>query len=140
MSAAHDAVAATLDEVADELDRSARDTSAVARRVRRLRRARAKGRSPRELFEAEPARSLLGRLASGSARLAAATGLLRRTVARALFEDGLRVGEIAQRLGVSHQRVSKLINHQGGEGSTATLPGPPQPGGRPPGRHGATSD
>ncbi len=114
MSTANNAVAETFDEVADELDRTAKDTSAVARRVRRLRRATAKGRPAREVFASEPARTLLGRLASVSARLAGATGTLRRTVARALVGDGLRVGEIAERLGVSHQRVSKVINHHSG--------------------------
>lgn len=115
MPAANDAVVATLDEVADELDSTARETSAVARRVRRLRQARAKGRPVREIFRAEPARALLGRLASVSARLATATGSLRRLVARALVDEGLRVGEIAERLGVSHQRVSKVVNHQSGK-------------------------
>jgi Homeodomain-like domain-containing protein len=99
-----------LDEVADDLDGAAADNRAAARQLRRLSARRRQGHPWRDVLVTSSTRNLLGHVADVASRLATGTGRLRRAVIHALRADGARVGEIAEHLGVSHQRVSRLIN------------------------------
>jgi hypothetical protein len=96
------------EEAADSLDRAASDTAEAARHVRRLRSERLKGRPWREVLGRKAARNLLDLLASATSQSSSTVGRLRRAIVDALRGDGLRVGEIADALGVSHQRISRI--------------------------------
>lgn len=81
----------------------------LVRRVRALRTARRRGRSWGEILssEADPgALSLVGRVLG---RMSAASGTLRRAMARSLREEGHTIPAIARRFGVTHQRISSLL-------------------------------
>jgi ribosomal protein S11 len=108
-SPADDAALATFEEAADTLDRAAADTTTAARGLRRLRGERMKGRPWREVLGRRAARNVLDLLTAAATQLSAATGRLRRAIARALFADGLRVKQIAEVLDVSHQRVTRIL-------------------------------
>jgi transcriptional regulator with XRE-family HTH domain len=105
-----DAALTTVEHVADTLDAAANDTRAAARRLRRVRTARRNGRRWRDILGDSTARELLDLLGSTSRRLTEATTGVRRAMARALLADGLRVRQIAELIGVSHQRISQVIN------------------------------
>jgi hypothetical protein len=110
-SPADDPASATFDEAADALDRAAADTATAARQVRHLRGERMRGRAWREVLGRRATRNLLELLSAATTQLSAATGRLRRAIVHALLADGLRVRQIAEVLGVSHQRVSRVLGH-----------------------------
>ncbi|MDP9073826.1 MAG: hypothetical protein M3N98_06540 [Actinomycetota bacterium] len=100
---------AQLDDLAASIEDTARDERLLARAVRRLRSGRAKGRSWDELLTDEPqpgALALVGRVLS---RLTRTSGELRHTLAAGLRAQGASIGAIAERFGVSRQRVSALL-------------------------------
>jgi hypothetical protein len=101
----------TFEEVADTLDQAAGDSTTAARQVRRLRAERIRGRPWREVLSRPAARSLLELVGAAAGELSRTTGRLRRAIVHALLDDGLRVKQIADILGVSHQRISSVINH-----------------------------
>lgn len=110
---------AALDEVADSLDAAAVDQRRASRRLRRLGQERRRGRPWREVLGGGVARELLGGLTALATGLTVGGARLRRVIARTLRSDGLRVGEIAALLGVSHQRASGIVN-----GADHTTPEP----------------
>jgi hypothetical protein len=98
-----------LEEVADDLDQTAAENKTAARRLRRLGAQRRNGRPWREVLGGKATRDLLTLVTGLASRLSSATGRLRRGVAQALLSEGLRVRQIADLLGVSHQRVSRVL-------------------------------
>lgn len=105
-----------LDEVADAADAIARDQKQVARKVRRMQRRRDIGWSWHRVLEAdengdadEPSTAAL--LARSSDRLGDAVRAFRKVVATGLIDEGRTIRQIAKRFGVSHQRLSALLNH-----------------------------
>lgn len=110
-SPAPDPASAAFEEAADTLDRASVETGAAAGRVRRLRRQRASGSPWREVLGQGVARNLLEEIGGAAARVASAAGQLRRAIVHALLGDGLRVKQIADTLGVSHQRISRVLTH-----------------------------
>jgi AraC-like DNA-binding protein len=107
---ADDPTVATFEETADTLDRAAANTAIAARRVRHLRGERMRGRPWREVLGRREGRSLLELVGAAASQLSSTAGRLRRAIAHALLADGLRVNQIADVLGVSHQRISRLLN------------------------------
>jgi len=105
-----------LDEVADDLEEAAADNRTAARQLRRLGARRRQGHAWRDVLVSTTTREILGHVADVASRVATATGRLRRAVIHSLRAEGARVGEIAEHLGVSHQRVSRLINGSEREG------------------------
>jgi hypothetical protein len=108
---AHDPVSAAFEDAADALDQAPVEASAAARRVRRLRGARASGRRWGDILGRGVARNLLEEIGGLARRMSSAAGRLRRAIVDALLGDGLRVTQIAETLGVSHQRISRVLAH-----------------------------
>lgn len=111
-SPAADATAAELESAAEGLDEVAAEAGKAADLLREVGAHRRRGQSWRELLDGPRTRSLLQLTSSASQRLSAVAARLRRAVARSLVAHGMRVGEVAKHLGVSHQRVSALLNEE----------------------------
>jgi hypothetical protein len=102
--------AAELESAADGLDAVAAEAGEAAELLREVGEDRRRGNPWRELLEGPRTRKLLQLSGSASQRLSTVAARLRRAVARGLAGNGMRVGEVAKYLGVSHQRVSVLLN------------------------------
>ena len=101
-------LATALDEAASAAEDGAREQRRVAAIARRA--AHRERESPGEPGTAARAQSVLTALGASAERLAASVGGLRRALVRAFAESGMSVRQIADRLGVSHQRVSVLLS------------------------------
>lgn len=111
-SHAADPTAAELEQAAHGLDEVAAEAGEAAELLRDVGERRRRGRSWRELLDGSRTRALLHLTGSASKRLSSVAARLRRAIARALVAHGLRVGEVAKELGVSHQRVSALLSEE----------------------------
>lgn len=107
---AQDQTSAVFDEAADTLDQAAAGARGEARRIRGLRRERAKARTWREVLGAGVGRNLLEDLALTAGQMSSVAGQLRRAIVHALLAEGQRVKQIAESLGVSHQRISHVLS------------------------------
>jgi hypothetical protein len=103
MDASLEGVAEAADEVADEQRQ-------VARQARSMQDRRDRGVSWAKILDEDPSPTLLARLRRSCIRLGEATGRASRTVAAGLNLEGESLRKIARRLGVSHQRVSAMLN------------------------------
>jgi DNA invertase Pin-like site-specific DNA recombinase len=97
-------VAAAADEVADEQRH-------VAHQARSMQRRRDRGVPWARILDEEPSPTLLARLRRSGRRLTEAAGRASRTLVGGLMLEGESRRQIARRLGVSHQRVSAILNH-----------------------------
>ena len=81
----------------------------MKKRIARIQRERAAGKSYREIVEVQSA-PLLVRLLTASTRALDESGArVRRTEALALHEEGMTMQQIAEKFGVTRQRVSGLL-------------------------------
>ncbi|MDQ6617472.1 MAG: hypothetical protein M3083_22680 [Actinomycetota bacterium] len=103
-----------LDALARDADQNAQDERLLARRIQKLRAGRAEGRSWQDLLSDEPHPGTLHLASEILARLTRASGGLRRAVARGLRAEGASIAAIAERFGVSRQRISTLLGRNGG--------------------------
>ena len=116
----HETVDDVLEEVASTAEEVVAEQQEVAERARHLKQERARRSSWVEAWDRQPAPSLLARLRAGSRRLAETTSRFSRVTAREMAAEGASRRAIARRLGVSHQRVTSLLNRQGaGSGDPA---------------------
>jgi hypothetical protein len=99
----------TLDDLALTIDENADEEHRLAGRIRRLRAGRAAGRSWEDVLADEPLPGTLELASAVLGRLSQASAALRRTVARGLRAQGVSVAAIAERFGVSRQRISALL-------------------------------
>jgi hypothetical protein len=81
----------------------------IKRRIGRLRRSREKGMSYRELVASEDGPLIVNLLTESSTELDNCGSTVRRAEARALYEEGMTMEEIAEAFGVTRQRVSALL-------------------------------
>ena len=95
--------------VASELESAADETRKAARGVRRVVAKRGSGEPWEKVVGGASGRELLGRVAGVASRLSAATVRLRQGIVRGLLSEGLGVRRIADFLGVSHQRISRVL-------------------------------
>ena len=100
-------LAAALEPAAEAAEEGAREQKRAATAARRA--ARRERESPGDEGTSQRTQSVLNSLSTGAERLSAAVGDLRRVLVRTMSERGLSVRQIADRLGVSHQRVSVLL-------------------------------
>ena len=105
MSSALDEVAAAADQMADEQRQ-------IARAARALQRQRDGGQSWAATLDGERVLGLVPRLRSSAQRLAETAGRFMAAVAVGLHREGESHRAIARRLGVSHQRVTTLLNQR----------------------------
>ena len=116
----HETVDDVLEEVASTAEEVVAEQQEVAERARHLKQERVRHSSWVEAWDRQPAPGLLARLRAGSRRLAETTSRLSRAAARGMADEGASRRAIARRLGVSHQRVTSLLNRQGaGSGDPA---------------------
>lgn len=106
---------AVLEEVAAAADAIADEQRQVARQARRMQRQRDQGAPWRTILEREREPGLLGRLRHNARRLGDLSARVASTFARGLVDEGESHRQIGRRLGVSHQRVSAIVNAGDGE-------------------------
>ena len=95
--------------VASDLESAADETRKAAGGVRRAVANRGHGQTWQEVVGGASGRDLLGRVAGIAGRLSAATVRLRQGIVRGLRSEGVGVRRIAEFLGVSHQRISRVL-------------------------------
>jgi hypothetical protein len=103
-------MSAVLEEVAAAADEVATEQRQVARKARFMQRLRDRGWSWAGILEAEKAPGLLELMRHSTKRLAGMTGGLATALAAGLHADGQSRRQIAGRLGVTHQRISAMLN------------------------------
>lgn len=84
-------------------------TTLIRRRIAQLRRLRAQGARYAEIVDVSDGPLIVQLLTESSAALDVSGASVRRAEARALYTEGLTMDEIAERFGVTRQRVSALL-------------------------------
>jgi hypothetical protein len=84
-------------------------TKLIKKRITQLRRLRASGASYAEIVAAREGPLLVQLLTESSTALDTSGASVRRAEARALYAEGLTMDQIAERFGVTRQRVSALL-------------------------------
>jgi DNA-binding transcriptional ArsR family regulator len=82
----------------------------IKKRIARLRRLRESGMSYSELVDSEDGPLIVHLLTESSAALDTCGATVRRAEARALHGEGMTMEQIAERFGVTRQRVSALLS------------------------------
>ena len=100
-----EALTALEDTLADNQKR----TTLIKKRIAQLRRLRAKGASYTESVSTNDGPLIVQLLTESSAALDRSGANVRRAEARALHAEGLTMEQIAERFGVTRQRVSTLL-------------------------------
>lgn len=102
-----------LEDLAAAADAAADDERQVARRARAMQRQRDRDRPWLEVLEREATAIELAR--RGARRAAEVATELARVTVRGLSGEGQSRRKIAQRLGVSHQRITAMLNGRRGD-------------------------
>jgi hypothetical protein len=84
-------------------------TTLIRRRIAQLRRLRAQGARYAEIVDASDGPLIVQLVTESSAALDVSGASVRRAEARALYTEGLTMDQIAERFGVTRQRVSALL-------------------------------
>jgi len=100
-----DALVALEEVLAD----NARRETLIKRRIARLRRSRANGHPYTESVYSEDGPLIVQLLTENATALDTCGANVRRTEAQALHDEGLTMEQIAERFGVTRQRVSALL-------------------------------
>ena len=107
--AAGDPFYRSLDDLEQALDANARRMAQIKRRIAEIRRQRAAGRSYREIVESTQGDLSVQLITEATQVLDEVGARVRRTEALALYRDGMTMEEIAEKFGVTRQRVSALL-------------------------------
>lgn len=107
-----DAVEAALDGVEEAVAQNMEEERVLVRRVRALRAAKRRGGTWSDVLAGETAPGALALVGRVLGRMSAASGTLRRALARSLRAEGQNIPAIARRFGVTHQRISSLLRDQ----------------------------
>ena len=97
---------ATLEEV---LADNGRRASLIKKRIAQLRRFRSKGASYTQLVSGDDSPLIVHLLTESSKALDTSGAIVRRAKAQALHAEGMTMEQIADRFGVTRQRVSTLL-------------------------------
>lgn len=100
-----------LDSLAEAVEENARDERILARRIRQVRAGRAAGRSWHSLLDRDRGSALLEVPTRVMRRATEISGLLRRRLTTGLRAEGATIPAIADRFGVTHQRISALLRN-----------------------------
>ena len=98
-----------LADLDDVLDENARRTKLMKKRIAQIRRDREAGRSYREIVDGGRSPLVVQLLTESGQALSETGARVRRTEARALHEEGMTMDQIAEKFGVTRQRVSGLL-------------------------------
>jgi hypothetical protein len=104
-----DAFMEALDELDRALDESLETTHRMKQRIAGIRAARARGLTLRKIVPQEETPLLVQLLTESTNLLHSYGNRVRRTEARALYQEGMTMDEIAKLFGVTRQRVSALL-------------------------------
>ena len=104
-----------LGDLEDALDANARRMDQIKRRIAEIRRQRSAGRSYREIVEATDGTLSVQLITEATQALAEFGARVRRAEALALYGEGMTMEEIAEKFGVTRQRVSALLRDAGGQ-------------------------
>jgi hypothetical protein len=102
-----------LEDVAETAEEAAADQHEVARQARQLDRDRSAGLSWAEALDRQGPPGLLARMRGSRRQLGAALTRISRLLAEGMVGEGESRRAIARRIGVTHQRVTALLNHRG---------------------------
>jgi Helix-turn-helix domain of resolvase len=91
------------------LDENANRARLIKRRITRVRRLREQGMSYSDLVTTEDGPLIVHLLTESSTELDNCGASVRRAEARALYEEGMTMEQIAESFGVTRQRVSALL-------------------------------
>lgn len=108
---------ASLEEVAETADEVADEQREVADQARSMQRRRDEGDSWATIFEEQPPPGLLAKFRHSARLVTEGAGRASRLLASGLLGEGESRRQIARRFGVSHQRVSVLLNSSRRSGS-----------------------
>jgi DNA-directed RNA polymerase sigma subunit (sigma70/sigma32) len=106
---AEDAFLDALTTLEDVLADNGRRASLIKKRIARLRRLRSKGASYTELVSSDDGPLIVQLLTESSTALDTTGAHVRRAEAQALYSEGMTMEQIADRFGVTRQRVSMLL-------------------------------
>jgi hypothetical protein len=102
----------TLDEFASVVEESATEQRALAKRARRLGRARSRGASWEDTMTHDGVPALPAESSRLISRLSGANTRLRHALASALRTEGMGIEQIARLFGVTHQRISRILGQR----------------------------
>jgi DNA-directed RNA polymerase sigma subunit (sigma70/sigma32) len=91
------------------LDANARIVARIKRRIDEIRRQRSEGRSYREIVERTKGDLSVRLITEATEALEEVGARVRRTEALALYREGMTMEEIAEKFGVTRQRISTLL-------------------------------
>ena len=112
-SKAEDEFLRALTALEEGLDDQRRRASSIKRRIALIRRRRAMGASYTEIVSSNERPLIVQLLTEGSTALDTLGAEVRRAEARALYDEGLTMEQIAEHFGVTRQRVSTLLRRAG---------------------------
>ena len=104
-----DASLAALDALSGALSQIAEDLQVLQAKLAALRSQRAGGMAWRDILASEEAPGSMQIVSRMLARLAKASGTLRKELVDTLRREGVSIPAIARMFGVTHQRVSNLL-------------------------------
>jgi len=104
-----DAFLLALDNLEQTLDDNTARIKLMKKRITTIRRERANGKTWRQIVEAEDAPLIVQLLRENTQGLNDAGSRVRRTEALALHDEGMTMDQIAEKFGVTRQRVSGLL-------------------------------
>ena len=104
-----DEVLEALTALEDILDDHGKRSRLIKKRIAQIRRGRANGDSYTELVSNNDGPLIVQLLTESSIALGSGGADVRRAEARALYAEGLTMEQIAERFGVTRQRVSTLL-------------------------------
>jgi DNA-directed RNA polymerase specialized sigma24 family protein len=104
-----DAFLRALTDLETALEDNAQRTKAMKRRIAHIRRERGKGTTWSSIVSAESPPLIVQLVTDSSRALDEHGGRVRRTEVLALHDEGMTMEQIAEKFGVTRQRVSSLL-------------------------------